>query len=123
MPEDRSLWREYNYRAAGDRALTTWWMNALQGLPVEDPVLVTVGPRGWGTDEVVSDVVARIDYTHPASPPEAVAARPAMERLALEGPIYFCGSYLGSTGSNECAIASATRAADALLTRFALPQP
>ena len=48
---------------------------------VVDPVLVTVGPRGWGTDEAVAGVLARIDYTHPASPPEAVAARPDLKAL------------------------------------------
>ncbi|MFN3431289.1 MAG: FAD-dependent oxidoreductase [Candidatus Sericytochromatia bacterium] len=122
LPADRAQWRDYNYRARtgpdGVRALTTWHMNALQGFESDPPVLVTVGPRGWDKGVVAEErVIARIDYAHPASPPEAVAARTELAAIAHEGPVYFCGSYFGSTGSNECAVASATRAAEALLAR------
>lgn len=120
LPADRTQWRDYNYRAqtgpAGTRALTTWHMNALQGFESDPPVLVTVGPRGWDAGVVAPDrVIARIDYAHPASPPEAVTAREKLGAIAHQGPLYFCGSYFGSTGSNECAVASATRAVEALL--------
>ncbi len=117
LPPDPAAWSDYNYRArqgeGGIETLATWDMRRIQGIEAAEPVLVTVGPRGFSDPIDPARVLARVDYRHPASPPAAVAARPALAELNAGGPIYLCGSYFGSTGSNECAIASALRAADA----------
>ncbi|MDB5099805.1 MAG: amine oxidase, flavin-containing protein [Cyanobacteria bacterium RYN_339] len=105
--------REYNYRVRGENSFVTWDVARIQGVATD--ALVTVGPRGFTGLIDPRLEVARIDYDHPASPPEAVAARDGL--AALNGAVgrYFCGSYFGSTGSNECAVASAKRVAEAIL--------
>jgi predicted NAD/FAD-binding protein len=100
--------REYNYRVQGERSYVTWDMRAIQG--IDRDVFVTVGPRGFQGVIDPARELARIDYDHPASPPAAVAARAALPGLNRDGR-YFCGSYFGSTGSNECAVASARQVA------------
>lgn len=107
-----ALRRDYNYRALGDRSFVTWDMRSIQG--VDADVFVTVGPRGFSGVIDPALEVARVDYAHPASPPAAVEARARLAELNGPGRFY-CGSYFGSTGSNECAVASAKRAAEAVL--------
>jgi hypothetical protein len=108
-----ALRREYNYRARGEQSFVTWDMRRIQGLRAD--VFVTVGPRGFTGLIDPALEVARVDFEHPASPPAAVAAREQLDRLNLGGQRFYCGSYFGATGSNECAVASARRAAQAVL--------
>jgi predicted NAD/FAD-binding protein len=107
-----ALRRDYNYRALGDRSFVTWDMRSIQG--VDADVFVTVGPRGFTGMIDPGLELTRVDYAHPASPPAAVEARARLGELKGTGRVY-CGSYFGSTGSNECAVASAKRAAEAVL--------
>lgn len=104
---------EYTYTLLGDHgaetAMTTWHMGRIQGTAAEPPWLVSVGPpdlaeRGWIDPERVR---YQVIYEHPAMVPGAIAAQDALSALNESGPMYFCGSYFGLTGSNECAVASA----------------
>lgn len=121
LPPDPAAWDDYTYvlrpTADGEVSCTTWNMSRLQGLPgAPGPLLVTVGPpdladRGWIDP---ARIRYRTTYAHPAMTPTAVAARGELPALDAEGPLRFCGSYVGATGSNECAVASALRVATGL---------
>lgn len=118
LPPDPAAWDDYTYvlrqEAGGEVASTTWHMGRLQGQPGN--LLVTVGPpdllhRGWLRPE---RVLFSASYTHPAMTPEAVEAREGLPRLNAGGPVWFCGSYFGETGSNECAIEAAWQVAEGI---------
>jgi predicted NAD/FAD-binding protein len=108
---------DYNYRALATSAhtLATWDMRRIQGL--QSDLFVTVGPLDWDDSQLIdpSRVIARVPYSHPAGTPAAVTHRPHLAALNAEGPVYFCGSYFGATGSNECALASAAAACERLV--------
>ena len=65
LPANRRAWASWNYvRAAMEPggATLTYYLNRLQGLPSEEPVLVTLN-----RDEAIDPrhVIARFDYSHP----------------------------------------------------------
>jgi predicted NAD/FAD-binding protein len=99
---------------AGEPALTTWNMAIIQDLPRDRPIFVTIGPPDFAPVSAEFER-ARVFYRHPAMPPAAIAAATELDSLNDEGATYFCGSYFGITGSNECAIASAERVSRQIL--------
>lgn len=100
---------EYTYAFDAERAMTTWNMNMIQSLDPAQPWLVSVGVPDLAERGCVEAGRIRYQtvYEHPAMTPEAIAVQGELPGLNAEGPIYFCGSYFGVTGSNECAVASA----------------
>ncbi len=94
MPVNRRAWASWNYlRPNGEshQATLTYHLNALQGLDVHQPLLVTLNRD----DEIdPRRVIRRFDYAHPVIDAEAVAAQ-SHQRAISGGDVSFCGAYWG----------------------------
>lgn len=110
MPRDRRVWSSWNYFAedrptapATSRVAVTYWMNRLQGLPVERDFFVTLNPL---TDPHPASLVAEMTYEHPIFDRQAIATQPRLNELQGRRNTWFCGSYFGY-GFHEDAFSSA----------------
>jgi uncharacterized protein len=105
MPANRRAWASWNYlrpRAESRQATLTYHLNALQGLDVDQPVLVTLNRD----DEIDPHRVIRsFDYAHPVIDAAAVAAQ-SRQRSISSDVVSFCGAYWGN-GFHEDGINSA----------------
>ncbi|MCC6469973.1 MAG: FAD-dependent oxidoreductase [Alphaproteobacteria bacterium] len=115
MPKRRRVWSSWNY-IADDRAdassapCVTYWMNRLQSLDTDHPVLVTLNPRRPPDPRLVH---AQFDYAHPAYDHAALQAQRALWSLQGVGNIWYCGSYFGA-GFHEDALQSGLAVAEEL---------
>lgn len=103
MPKRRSAWAAWNFLETGDGCQgVTYWMNLLQNLRTQEPLLVTLNPPREPDPALV---YGTFEYDHPILGREAIAAQPALQ--AIQGPrrTWFCGSYFGY-GFHEDAFAS-----------------
>jgi predicted NAD/FAD-binding protein len=113
MPRRRAWWSSWNYLGrTGDHseATVTYWMNKLQVLESEEPVLVTLNPpeRLALKGEVRRDV-----YEHPIFDCAAMSAQEELWSLQGHGGVWFCGSYFGS-GFHEDGLQSGLAVAEQL---------
>ena len=100
MPKRRRAWSSWNYLSrergrASERedahgVSLTYWMNLLQNLDTERPVLVTLNPL-----EEPRDQVASFTYHHPQYDRATVEAQAALPTLQGVRRTWFCGSYFG----------------------------
>jgi predicted NAD/FAD-binding protein len=93
LPRARQARASWNYLtpADGQGPVVTYWMNRLQGLPEEHPLLVTLGGRHLVDDDAV---VAVMDYAHPIYDLASVAAQGRLPELTTD-TIAFAGAYHG----------------------------
>jgi len=75
----------------GQGPVVTYWMNRLQGLPEEHPLLVTLGGRDLIDEEAV---IAVMDYAHPIYDLAAVSAQRRLPELNTDR-VAFAGAYHG----------------------------
>ncbi len=105
LPANRRAWASWNYLRTDEplhRATLTYYLNRLQGLDAEQPVLVTLN-RDGAIDP--RQVVARLEYAHPVIDGPAVAVQGHQESLS-SGAVSFCGAYWGY-GFHEDGVRSA----------------
>ena len=111
MPRRRAWWSSWNYLGrTGDHseATVTYWMNRLQALDTQEPVLVTLNPP----ERLALKGEARRDvYEHPIFDCAALAAQDRLWSLQGQGGVWFCGSYTGY-GFHEDALASGLTVAE-----------
>ena len=105
LPSNRRAWASWNYvrpATPAGRPTLTYYLNRLQGLEAEQPVLVTLN-----RDEAIDpdQVVAKFDYAHPVIDQAAVAAQASQGALSA-GPVSYCGAYWGY-GFHEDGVRSA----------------
>ena len=115
MPRRRGAWAAWNYLSNGDvdapRVSVTYWLNRLQPLPFETPVLLSLNPL----HEPDRDrVVARFDYEHPIFGRHSAAAQHRLERLQGARATWFAGAWTGY-GFHEDGLRSGLAVADALI--------
>lgn len=97
LPKRKAAWASWNYiepskAYEGCRPAITYWMNRLQHLPVETPVMVTLNPFA----EINSDdVLGRYDYEHPIFDAASHEARAQLMAGQGQNKTWFCGAYLG----------------------------
>ena len=96
LPRARQARASWNYLAvpdgeAGGGPVVTYWMNRLQGLPEEHPLLVTLNATARVDP---GSVVAVMDYTHPVYDLESVAAQQRLPGLST-GRTAYAGAYHG----------------------------
>ncbi len=117
MPKRRRAWSSWNYLApervrsasGGDGGVSlTYWMNLLQNLDTERPVLVTLNPFDEPRDSTGSFV-----YHHPQYDRAAVEAQAELSSLQGTRRTWFCGSYFGH-GFHEDGLRSGLAVAAAL---------
>ena len=95
LPSSRHLRSSWNYLvpdSAGSGApIVTYWMNRLQGLPDESPLLVTLN----ATDRIdAAAVIATMTYAHPLFDVAAIRAQRRLPELTT-GRTAFAGAYHG----------------------------
>lgn len=96
MPKRKLAWAAWNYlRDTTNQThpvAVTYWMNLLQNLPVETPLLVTLNPS---TPPKESATFKRIVYQHPVFDEAAMSAQEDLAFMQGKHNLWFCGSYFG----------------------------
>lgn len=113
MPRRRRVWSAWNYaasRSAPDQLSVTYWMNALQHLPVSHPLFLTLNPK---REPAPGSLLRTEVYEHPQF--DAAALRAQRELWSLQGQqrAWFCGAYFGS-GFHEDGLQSGLAVAEQL---------
>lgn len=113
MPRRRRVWSSWNYLADGETDAAagvslSYWMNRLQNLRTERPVIVTLNPA-----REPRDVVSEHVYHHPQYDARAMEAQRLLPRIQGSRRTWYCGSYTG-WGFHEDALRSGLEVAAAL---------
>lgn len=112
MPRRRRVWSSWNYVEAmdtrPDRITLTYWMNALQAIPRDDPLFVSLNAERSIRPEFVYDATT---FRHPVYDLEAEAAQGLVRALNGGNRTWFCGAWLGN-GFHEDALQSGLAVAE-----------
>lgn len=96
MPKRKLAWSSWNYlrdtSVAEDSVAVTYWMNELQNIQSETPVLVTLNPV---TPPNEAKTWQRIVYEHPVFDLDAMASQEAVRQSQGNKNLWFCGAYNG----------------------------
>ncbi|MGA0881319.1 MAG: NAD(P)/FAD-dependent oxidoreductase [Burkholderiaceae bacterium] len=113
MPKRRAAWAAWNVRAdaPGEQVSVTYWMNQLQDLAFEQPVLVSLNPNRLPDP---ASVMETIEYSHPVFDQMAQDSVSAIEALQGEGSVWLAGAWLGY-GFHEDGFRSGRLAAQGLM--------
>lgn len=114
MPKRRAAWSSWNYLREGrsdDRRLSvTYWMNSLQRLDTETPMLVTLNPLR----EPRADSVLQVEtYHHPMFDLAAMTAQRQLWTLQGVRGTWYCGAHFGA-GFHEDGLQSGLAVAEDL---------
>jgi uncharacterized protein len=116
MPRRRATWSSWNYlgRRATDgttqELCVSYWMNRLQGIATDRPLIVTLNPqRAPRAGSVIDSVM----FDHPLFDNAALAAQQALWPLQGVRNTWYCGAYFGA-GFHEDGIQSGLAVAEAL---------
>ncbi|WP_417497077.1 NAD(P)/FAD-dependent oxidoreductase [Maricaulis sp.] len=115
MPRRKSAWASWNYLDSSvnegeDSISLTYWMNRLQPLRTQKPLLVTLNPAV----EPAPGLVLHTDhYAHPVFDAQAIAAQRRIHEIQGANRSWFCGAWLGS-GFHEDGLQSGLAVAEAL---------
>ncbi len=113
MPRRRAVWSSWNHvdrPGDGGAASVTYWMNRLQALDTDQPLLVTLNPRAPIDDR---HVLHRETYHHPLFDRAAIQAQESVWTLQGRRGTWFCGAHFGS-GFHEDGLQSGLAVAEAL---------
>ncbi|MEY4863276.1 MAG: hypothetical protein RLZ51_1371, partial [Pseudomonadota bacterium] len=122
MPRRRRAWAAWNYLSAGrfgvdspgvgsPSVAVTYWLNRLQPLPIDQPVLVTLNPPTPPRPELTLQV---IDYAHPVFDLAAVAAQGRLPAIQGLRNTWFAGAWAGY-GFHEDGLKAGLAAAQGIL--------
>ena len=96
MPKRKLAWAAWNYlrdtQSKESPVAVTYWMNLLQNIQVETPLLVTLNPS---KPPLKSLTHQRIVYEHPVFDAAAMSSQSKLGSLQGKHNIWFCGSYFG----------------------------
>jgi predicted NAD/FAD-binding protein len=114
MPQRRKVWSAWNYLSSRQRdgsqpVCVSYWLNQLQSLPFEQPVVVTLNPPA---PPAADKVLARFEYDHPIMDQPAIDAQRALPQIQGGGGIWYTGAWTGY-GFHEDGLKSALRVAAA----------
>lgn len=117
MPKNRKLWSSWNYlrgRSGEDHNSQTlavsYWMNKLQPLQTEQPLIVTLNPP---EEPAEGTIHCSFLYDHPVFDKNALAAQQELYKLQGRNHTWFCGAYFGF-GFHEDGLQSGLAVAEAL---------
>ena len=115
MPRRRRAWAAWNYLSDGNtrspQVSVTYWLNQLQPLPFQRPVLLSLNPL---TEPAAGSVIARIDYEHPIFDQGAVTAQARLSDVQGARSTWFAGAWTGY-GFHEDGLRSGLAVAEKLL--------
>lgn len=120
MPRRRAAWASWNYlhdqhQNDNGNVSVTYWMNRLQPLPVQTPVLVSLNPIRPPRPE---HILQSMQYAHPIFDGPAVQAQQALPRVQGQQGIWLAGAW-SRYGFHEDGFQSGTQAAQDLRRSFA----
>lgn len=117
MPKNRKLWSSWNYLRGSDGELhnqqslaVSYWMNKLQPLETEHPLIVTLNPP---EEPEEGSIHCSFLYDHPVFDKNAMAAQQELYKLQGQQNTWFCGAYFGY-GFHEDGLQSGLAVAEAL---------
>lgn len=120
MPRRRAAWAAWNYLSDGNvdapQVSVTYWLNRLQPLPFETPVLLSLNPL---REPAAGQTIARFAYEHPVFERQSTAAQQRLARLQGARATWFAGAWTGY-GFHEDGLRSGLAAAEALISSGAL---
>ncbi len=114
MPRRRKLWSAWNYLSGaqhdGKRPVcVSYWLNLLQSLPFDTPVLVTLNPQQPPAE---GKVLARFEYEHPIMDQATIEAQQRLPGIQGVNQVWHAGAWTGY-GFHEDGLKSALRIAQA----------
>lgn len=114
MPRRRKVWSAWNYlsRQGTDNqrpVCVTYWLNQLQALPFNTPVLVTLNPV---KPPAPHTVLASFDYDHPILDQSTITTQQQLPQIQGKDGIWYAGAWTGY-GFHEDGLKSALRIAQA----------
>jgi len=114
MPRQRKLWSAWNYlsgaKVGGERPVcVSYWLNKLQSLPFETPLMVTLNPL---QPPALDSVLARFEYEHPIMDQATIHAQQRLPDIQGNGQVWHAGAWTGY-GFHEDGLKSALRVASA----------
>lgn len=119
MPTNRRAWASWAYvepkGPKPDRIALTYWMNALQPIPQDDPLFVTLNPTAPIRQELIYD---QTTFRHPVFDHAALAAQGTIRAQNGTRNTWFCGAWMRN-GFHEDGFASAVDVATAIADRTA----
>ncbi|MBN3564361.1 NAD(P)/FAD-dependent oxidoreductase [Aliamphritea spongicola] len=96
MPRRKGVWSSWNYLAEGrqheQEVAVTYWMNKLQPLPTDTPILVSLNPP---TEPARDTIIHSQFYDHPVFNQQALEAQKQLWQLQGQQNTWFCGAYFG----------------------------
>ena len=114
MPKRHAVWSSWNYLSddrspdGRERVSVSYWMNRLQNLQTERPVILTINPS-----REPRDIERTHTYHHPQFDTASLAAQSVLPSLQGVRNTWFCGSYFGM-GFHEDGLRSGLEVAAAL---------
>lgn len=114
MPRQRKLWSAWNYlsgaKIEGHRPVcVSYWLNLLQSLPFNTPVMVTLNPHRLPSED---KVLAKFAYEHPIMDQATIDAQHRLPQIQGRGGVWHAGAWTGF-GFHEDGLKSALRVAQA----------
>ena len=95
MPQNKACWASWVYKIEGrnDKAKQlslSYWMNRLQNLKTNKPIIVTLNPTRQPEESKVHN---RHIFEHPVFDNAAINGQPMLERIQGKQNTWFCGAY------------------------------
>jgi predicted NAD/FAD-binding protein len=95
MPNDKKCWSSWVYLSEGredkkDTVSLSYWMNNLQNLETDIPVLVTLNPGRRPQEDLIFDEHI---FSHPIFDVKAIKAQQNIHRVQGKRSMWFCGAY------------------------------
>ena len=121
LPRAKTAWAAWNYARATDQRQETsqvclhYWINRLQPLPFEQPVLVSLNPANPIDPRLVH---GEYDYAHPVFDRAAIDAQTRMPQLQGQQHTYYAGAWMGY-GFHEDGLKAGLAASRELLKHIA----
>ena len=115
MPRDHRLWAAWNYTSGEGSVMerpvgVTYWINRLQHLPFQTPVLVTLNSA---REINPSKVLAEFEYDHPIFDQAAIEAQKNLGQVQGKGNVWLAGAWT-RYGFHEDGLRSAMNVAHGL---------
>ena len=95
MPHRRECWASWIYLSENkndhkEKVSLSYWMNNLQEIDTDYPVLVTLNPGRRPQEDMILD---EHSFTHPIFDMQAIDAQDKIEDIQGKNGIWFCGAY------------------------------
>jgi predicted NAD/FAD-binding protein len=120
MPQRRRAWAAWNYERAPETqreqsaVCLHYWLNRLQPLPWDKPVIVSLNPARPIAPQTI---VGEWNYSHPVFDLAAIEAQRRLPQIQGRSHVWYCGAWT-RYGFHEDGLSSALEVASSLLARW-----